>query len=424
MNRKLSYLARKGVIMLSTWFTRAAVAAFIGVATTGAAASSASSPAIRAKTTVVVRGTYRPGALTGAAYRVIDRGTPGGKVVLDVPIAFNNTGQIVGLANDGYRPADPLKQGVCEIYDGSRFRTLSVTEVTCIPAGMNDEVHGTLEVVAVASTPYFGNVATIFVDSPATHAIVAHDFINNSASAAFGINGFGEAIGLAYYDPITPFEGSPPFIFYADGSQKLLQPTCTTQKRGCGVLDPTASYFPPDFSLLCPFGGCRITNSGSTLLYDEATGHYEVLYRGGAYLDLPQYIVPSQYYPIMINNAGKVLFAEENFPGDVVTTSVQQVGANHATQVPAISGSSCQDYVPLSMNNKGEVLGYTKTCPSNDATFFTYDSRNGTQDLKTLIPVGSPPIQAYAVNDNGEILISTNTNFPYHWGILRPTSGK
>jgi hypothetical protein len=349
-------------------------------------------------------------------YSLVDFGAPAG-YGLESPTSFNNTGQVVGEAVSGQNGVI-----VCELYDGAHYRTLNPGSLVtgCVPMGVNDENAGLVDVVgSVEYTYQQGAVALYSAVNLATKKIVTTLAVGYSNSAIVGVNPGGTAVGTSYYNPIGNWDdglAQAPFEFVPPGAPKLLQTGCGSLSAGCGALSTPS---------ICPFGGCAITSDGSVLLLDLfGPLAFEILPKPGGTpttvpLDYAAY--ESGVFPI-INNAKQVLYATFSSNYQYVYTTLYQPVTKKSTVIPLIAKSTCKTALPLSLNNKGQVLGWTANCSNPaDQTFFTYDASHGTQDLAAALPDGTARVTPVGNNDKGQILVyiygggSNN-----RWGILQP----
>jgi hypothetical protein len=99
-----------------------------------------------------------------------------------------------------------------------------------------------------------------------------------------------------------------------------------------------------------------------------------------------------------------------------------EIATGLETKIPKLAGNTCNDYVPLSLNKAGTVIGYAGDCPTTaEQTYFIYDATNGTRDLMAELPSGDASVLPVGINDNGQILIGiTLGNGSIDWGILQP----
>jgi hypothetical protein len=231
-----------------------------------------------------------------------------------------------------------------------------------------------------------------------------------------GINNAGNAVGYAYYAPRKGFfDNSPPFLLHGN-SFRPLQPQCTTDEPLCMnavVTDNETTY--------CPFGGCSLNDENVVLGYDyESDWFYEILPLGGSGSAQNLPIPYDTTYPVGINNAMQIAYAEY-VPSEGYEAWQYSVGSSQPVALGTLPGSSCLEYYPISQSNTGEVLGYAFDC-SGPATYWTWDPVNGMQDLDAAIPPNSyTNITPYGVNDAGQILVELDDSGNTHWGTLVPT---
>jgi hypothetical protein len=239
-------------------------------------------------------------------------------------------------------------------------------------------------------------------------------FAANDTSDLTGVNAAGAAIGVGYDALDVPGDGTQPPFTLAPGSHTIrpLQPSCTAGKSAC------------DGFLLqepCAFGGCNITADGTIFLNGEI-----VAPDGTARpFKLPDY---DPYRPI-VNSVGELLYQDlpkdDARPSSVIYYSdirLYEIATGLETKIPKLAGNTCNDYVPLSLNKAGTVIGYAGDCPTTaEQTYFIYDATNGTRDLMAELPSGDASVLPVGINDNGQILIGiTLGNGSIDWGILQP----
>ena len=361
------------------------------------------------------------------AYSIVDYGAPAqASYSLGNPVAFNNTGQVVGTATD----LPYTQSSTCILFDGSRFRNISSSPTVdnCNPMSIDDKSASTGNVVVVGnvvsafsygSGVYEPGQDTVDVKAfvsrivPATGTVNTTIFAANDISDLTSVNASGLAIGVGAYALSQNF--SAPAFYVAPGMNSLhvLQPSCTTQTATC---DGYNQQIP------CAFGACSLTDDGTIFLNNVI-----IAPDGTAQpFKLPDF---DPYRPI-INNAKQLLyrdiprgFARPSVPIYYSQVRLYQIGTGQETKIPKITGNTCDGYVPLSFNNAGTVIGLVGQCPATTPdTYFIYDAINGTRDLMALLPSGDGAIVPIGINDNGQILISlTQSDGTIHWGILAPT---
>jgi hypothetical protein len=370
-------------------------------------------------------------------YMLVDVGSPTSSTYgLSDPVALNNNGQIAGNAHY-FASADYY--GPCIIFDGKKYRELtpSANIVNCTVNGMSAEnvASGAVHVAANATTVfsssgggYYGDEKAVLSTLVPSSGSIATTVFPNDESFITGVNDAGTAVGVGVYQPITGFATSnSPFITTAGKSAlSVLQPSCTIVRLGCAGF-PT---FTSSVANSCGFGGCNITADGTLFLIDLFTGSFELVKPDGTTQDiaLDADVLQTTGYGIgapIINDANQILYAVASIVAGatVIAPQIYQIGVGPIVTVPPIKGNSCLQYIPLSFNNVGEVVGIAYSCVANNPTYFTYDPANGTRDLSSELPTsGFYSLQPEAVNDNGQILVGfeTTNGGPVHWGLLDP----
>ena len=163
-----------------------------------------------------VRNTFTPRvdtrsktAFTTLKYTVTDLGYPPPALTNSRPLAFNSTGQIVGIA---YRAQS--QNSDCVLYTNGKFVDISATStalMSCFPYGISDLNPMVKKLDVVGS----GNIATAdnFVAFVATIAstVKAHFqiFSDHVPSALLSVNDHNQAIGYSYYNPTGAPSPSP-----------------------------------------------------------------------------------------------------------------------------------------------------------------------------------------------------------------------
>jgi hypothetical protein len=381
-----------------------ALSALLGVALSGAAsagqAGAPPSPGIHTAG-------GRPHLQSGQMYTINDVGTPPATLTGSTPVAFNNSGQILGSAYQTKKKTDD-----CVLYTGSgTFADVSTpaTDLECSPNGLSSaDSNGVLRFVGYLNTPYEqSSIAFSGTYTVSTATATFTPYTANVPSLLSGVNVSGEAVGDAYYSPFSGFSTSEPLFVLLPAAKTLTlaQPQCTTSKTGCSSGAAGNA---------CPFGGCAINDGGTTLSRDLATGKPLTYIYGqsGSGKDLS--IKPSN--TPQINNAGQVVYDVYNSLSGLYTTYIYATATSVTTTIPKIPGYPCS-YMPLSMSNNGQVLG-TTSC----GIYWTYDPVNGTQNLNTEIPTNSyQDVYPLGINDNGQILVALYTaTGATHWGTLNP----
>ena len=362
----------------------------------------------------------------GRAYSLVDYGSPASaRYLLEQPIAFNNTGEIAGGASDNVKLGD-----TCMLFEGSRFRNISSQDsiTSCNVNGMNDanRTSGDVLVVGSAVSEYSQTENKAFLSTVAPNPNVARlTLFTDDSSSLTGVNANGKAIGIGSYTPLSGFESqTPPFVVTPPSDAfRVLQPSCITIRAGCTSIDTEANTQ----TRACPFGGCEITADGTLLLTDLFSGKSEVIAASGSTQDvaLGPHVneFPGDTGPI-INDAKQILFSTTTkVAGTAVTaTKLYQFGSGKITTVPALAGSSCSQYIPISFNNLGSVLGYTRGCSRSADTYFVYDPKTGTRALSASLP-SADTVYPLGINDEEQILVAVSVDpSGLHWGILVPAT--
>ncbi len=388
------------------------IVGFMAMTQASAALHGDNRPVVARPAPPAIRGTdVRPKLGAGLTYTIADDGAPPTKTYSSArPVAFNNSGQILGVG-------DPIKKaGYADCLLNTavgKFLDLtpSTTDFSCAPFSISSvDPTGVARVVGQLDTPYQQNpVAFAATFTVATGKGAVSAFTSNVPSALYSVNLSGEAVGDADYTPQGGFYTTQPLFVLPAASTKLVvaQPQCTVYAQYCGELAEQG---------VCVFGGCNINDAGIILAYDYFSGYYMTYVYGQptSAIDLPLSASNQAY---ALNNAGQILYYP---PGETQTlTAIYSIPAGTTTTIPALDGDTCNGYYPLSISNTGQVFGYYSGCTSG---YWTWDSVNGTQDIATELPKNSyTEIYPLAVNDNGQILV---TLYPakggVHWGTLNP----
>jgi hypothetical protein len=331
------------------------------------------------------------------------------------PYGFNNTGQIYGYASPNKNSHE-----LCEVYTGSGWLSLHGRGGSdCTAYGMSNENAGTYFLsgnVTTKNQPYeqamFGTVSSF---GTAMKTFVRYYDSNLDG----GVNDSGVAVGSAYQS--DAFENYPPFV-YQGGRLSQLQPQCNSSHGGPLCMSYIVGAYNGEGR--CPFGGCAINDSNVVLGVDDYTGNLMVYTVGNPSSAADTPISWGPAYPAGINNANQIAYAYYNYSSQTLPAFIYQLGASAATWLGTIPGSDCQDYLPLSLNNVGDVMGYDDDCSSSPETYWVYDHTTQTMvDLATEIPPSNHYNEIYplGINDNGQILAAL---YPQsggiHWGFLNP----
>ncbi len=381
-------------------------------------------------------GVRRAQAAVAPAYTIHPIGAPlGGGYTYSFPLGFNNTGQIFGVAGrTGYPRVD------CVVWNGSAFITLPLRAATadanCAPAGMNDAdaTTGDYEIVGSLTEPYsFVPYAFAVVTNNAgfLHAPV---FYEHGPSAMIGVNASETAVAAAQFSRDAPYD--PSFQSAINFSAQLYFSTnqganTLTQVQAGSAAAPAVHYLIPTYPNVCVFGGCSINDRNQVLGFDYLTYSYPyataALYTLGDPSSLTHLPIQDTELepalggantgPVAFNDAGQLLYMDATSNAAVVYDADTGV----RTVLPVVP-PGCPAPVtvePISMNNKGEVLGFVSNCPN--PTYFTWDPNDGTQFLNAQLPSSASTITPLGVNDAGQILIVlTSTSNVNTWGTLDP----
>jgi hypothetical protein len=366
----------------------------------------------------------RPNLGSGQTYTIVNLGAPSTtSYSSSSPVAFNNTGQIVGTA---YLTS---KQTVdCVMYNHGSFvdLTASAAQAACGVGSLSKANKGKAHLVGTLRTP-FEQAAVAFSGAfvTTTSGFTLTEFAANDLSNLFGVNSSGEAVGVAWYAPLGGFYSDQPYFVLPAATSTLqpMQPQCVT----VGQALCAAPNFAPTAS--CPFGGCSINDSGLILGWDPHAATPSLMtYTYGqstSAKDIP-IVGPQLYGDAFINNAGQIAYSAYNSALTNVVAYVYSSATGATTAIPSIPGNSCADYVPISFSNLGQVLGLTENCGAfTDYIYWTWDPVNGTQNLATEFSItGYSTVTPLGVNDGGQILASLVTNADVTgWGTLNPPAG-
>lgn len=333
-----------------------------------------------------------------------------------LPAAFNNSGQIIANAlRSG--PSLTLSTNTCILYNGGAFidLTLNTPQTSCQAMSMSSaDSTGTIRIAGFGSNAYDGGalIETYGTTSKAANVVI---YGTHQPSMLYGVNFYGEAVGTAYYAPLGGFISPAIFVAPAGGDTLVLgQPQCTTQLLHCGTMQQLDN-------VACPFGGCWIDDSGTILAIDALTKKLMTYsyQRPGSGNDLPL-IANSPYGAWDLNDAGQILYQ-----GPTPGVDVYSMPTGTLTQLPQPAGCTASDLSndsPVSINNRGEVLGFD-SCGAGPVVYWTWTAQAGTQNLNDQIPASAPYslIRPIGVNDNGQILVTLYTQSgAIHWGTLDP----
>jgi hypothetical protein len=238
-----------------------------------------------------------------------------------------------------------------------------------------------------------------------------------------GVNTAGEASGTGTQKPIGKnVEGSGYFVVPPGSNDFIpLQPQCVGLTEAC--LEPN------DILTSCHFGGCSIDNAGLLLGSDRATRR-PMTYTYGrpdSGRDLPfAYSAPSNPLTpqLVLNDSGQVLY--NTLVSGAVVPYVFAIATSQSKRIPPLPNNSCSSYIASSMNDEGDVLGYTTTCTQpGDAVFWTWSARGGIVNLNARVQLGPySSVYPIGINNHGSILamLYRSTSNDGDWGTLEPIS--
>ncbi len=360
------------------------------------------------------------GAAAAPAYTIVSFGAP---TVNSEPVAFNNTGQVAGYGATG-----------CYVYDSGSFSRLPIPSaatqyVDCEVASISDkDAGGSYQIGGTTGNPYAGS-RYAFAVTPRT-PIVYYGYEN---SVVLGINNNGTSLVSALFVPVRTTDLSGQQYFTATGGGGYLaqvQAPASSVTRVHYLL-PFLRYATPP----CPFGGCVINDLNEILGYDPFTltdtSASLALYSLGnpaSLVDLPISLNATDGFiyglpPVAFNDRNQILYNADQ--GRV--PAVYDIGSKKTTIIPLVTPNCPKGGYgePLSMNNKGEVLG-TYFCNNNNFSgYFTWDAASGTHDLSVAIPNTNFTLYPIGVNDSGAILIELTAgyfNTRVSWGMLEPVT--
>jgi hypothetical protein len=365
---------------------------------------------------------------TAALYTINDIGLPPlATYPVSSPVGFNDSGQIFGVAlrNAKSDRASYIYDTDCLVWTGSRFIDLEASLVVqvCTPfaIGNADPNTGAYNVVGGFTDIHHavrGYTDAFYATVAASGSFATVPYYDHSPAALYGVNAAGTAVGSSYSGGI---DYAPIFMTAQPETLTFLQPSCATTSKACLApieLLKTQTNGEPLAS--CAFGGCVINAGGTVVGFDPATTNYAVSIVGtsASPVELPLPIALGNFgYVVALNDADQLLYFTI---GSTSASFVYDLNAGTTTPIPPIAGTSCAHYYPISINNLGKVLGFSSFCKQRPF-YFTWDPINGTQDLDLELPANAYTIKPLGINDNGQILVSLGTSTgATHWGTLDP----
>ena len=374
--------------------------------------------------------TTRARSATTALYTIKDVGLPRETTYpSSSPVGFNNSGQIFGVAlrsaksNRASYDADTD----CLVWTGSRFidlePSLAVQQCTPFSIGDADPKSGAYDVVGGFTDIHHagrGYTDAFYATVAASGSYKTEPYYDHSPAALYGVNAAGMATGSSFDHYIDAY---PIFVTAEPAALTYLQPSCATTSTGC--LEPiellkTQTNGEPLGP--CAFGGCEINARGTVVGFDPVTSDYAVSTIGApsSLVELPLPIAPGNFgYVVALNDANQLVYFTI---GRTSASFVYNLNAGTTTPIPPVAGTSCAHYYPISINNLGEVLGFSSFCKQG-SFYYTWSPVTGTQDLNLELPANAYTIKPLGINDNGQILVSLGTSGgATHWGTLDPVA--
>jgi hypothetical protein len=338
------------------------------------------------------------------------------------PITLNDTGQIVGQAypNNGY------DRRTCLAWTGSawvNFGPSDLAQYGCYPSvGITDAKNGAFHSVGATSYPTIGGNRMVGYDanvgaSSGTMTI----FDLNSPSVLTDMNAKGTADGQTYYGPFGGWYDNVSSVTSTGKKMQILQKKCAGGGNRC-MLAPAMGGSSADTLSLADcntnsYGVRSISTNGTVFGCSDLDGYY-VEANGSKAVDFTLPLASgSQVGSIVgIDDKGNVIY-EQSGSG---TSWIYDPSTGTSASLGSLAGSSCTEYVPISVNASGEVLGEAANCSKGDNVYWTWTSASGMQAVSVR---GSEDetFAAFWLNDDGQILVELSGNgFSGHWGILSP----
>lgn len=362
-----------------------------------------------------LRGPFRPRPASTISYTIVDYGAPNpASLVLEAPVALNDTRQIVGIATF----ASGGKQQ-CVAWTGKAFVDFGGPKsLPCYPSTGISSANSAGVFKSVGET-YFptdeDSIAFYATVSPTAASLKLYS--SNVDSALYAMNASGYAAGYSFHSPVAGFENSHPPFVSTGGDMSRLQPACVTASSAC-LYQPSyaASYY----------AETRPVNLYGTVIGQQST------FVTGAYVEV------NAVHPTL-SHSFQLPFQGPNAPGQVIgiddagrvyyvgynATSTNQLMyrydplANVAASLGNLRGDTCSFDI-YALNGSGEVLATASGCKNsaNDG-WITWDAKHGFSFLAAGIPANSYSwIRPEWLNLKGDVLVQLRTNTTIHWGIL------
>jgi len=317
------------------------------------------------------------------AYTIVADGAP---TTNSTPLGFNNTGQIFGQGSTG-----------CFVYDQGSFVRLPIPSAggqpidDCAPVAINDAAsNGTFEVGGRGGNPYAAANYAFIVNNRLPTIYYAYE-----ASSILGINTNGISAVTALFAPVRTTDLAGQQLFTGSGTGYLSQLQAPVSAAApIHYLLPFPNYSVP----ACPFGGCVINDRNKILGYDffsltstSAKVAVATLGKPESLVDLP---ISLNFYPggyelastgtVAFNNNDQILYDAGVYAADISAIYDIRSGKKTIIRVVTPTCPKGAHTLPISMNNKEEVLGFYY-CATNSG-YFTWDPVTGTHDLSLQIP--------------------------------------
>ena len=369
------------------------------------------------------------------SYTIHNFGAPGG-YDFSFPSGFNNTGQIFGQGGHSLQTGGSVED--CVVFSAGAFRRVPVLAAAgyntgCVANGINDAdaTTGQYEVVGSATEEFSNNAHAFAAVAGATGFQRAVTYFAYAPSRMVGVSASRLSVAAAEFDRDTAYDVTGPLYSTtssASGSLTQLQtlPSATA---------PVVHVLVPTYQNPCPFGGCAIDARNRVLGYDYRTvlnGYATVaIFTAGDQSSLvhvplqdavsygyPPTAASAATYPVAFNDRGDLLYLDATLQ----SPAIYNIDTGTRTVIP-VSSPICNNPVPLSMNNLGEVLGSFQYCSTPTPTYFTWDPVHGTQYLNAQLPASPYTIAPLGVNDRGQILAKlTSSASVASWGTLDPVA--